>query len=59
MFYVEGGEYADMTFTRLADGARLDRFGPFADRGEAFKVWRAMAAKTVDTCCARYRIVPA
>jgi hypothetical protein len=55
-WYVAGGEYADISFTRLAAGARMESYGPYP-RPEALAVWRALTGKTVDNAMVRYDIV--
>lgn len=55
-WYVVGGEYADSHFTHLAEGAKLESYGPFP-RSEALAVWRALTGKTVDNAMVRYDIV--
>lgn len=54
-YYVVGGEYADTTFTRIADGHKEETFGPF-DEHEAHVCWRALTGKTVDNAMVRYAI---
>jgi hypothetical protein len=56
-FYVLGGEYADTSFTIIADGGAEERHGPYSLR-EAHDIWRALTGKTVDNCLVRYRIKP-
>jgi hypothetical protein len=55
-WYVVGGEYGDITFTRLAVGETLESYGPYP-RSEALAVWRALTGKTVDNAMVRYDIV--
>ncbi len=57
-WYVAGGEYADTTFSRIAEGRKLETYGPFR-RAEALAVWRAISAKAMDDALARYDIVTA
>jgi hypothetical protein len=57
-WYVAGGEYADISFTRLAPGMKLESYGPYL-RAEALAVWRALTGKTVDNAMVRYDIVNA
>lgn len=54
-FYVVGGEYADTTFTVLADGKAKSVYGPFT-REEALSFWRGITSQTVDSCLHRYDI---
>lgn len=54
-YFVVGGEYADTTFTRIADGHKEEVFGPF-DEHEAHVCWRAITGKTVDNAMVRYSI---
>ncbi len=55
-WYVAGGEYASTDFKRIADGHKLETYGPYS-RPEALAVWRAITGKTVDNAMARYDIV--
>jgi len=57
-WFVAGGEYADTDFCHLADGHKLESYGPFP-RPEALAVWRALTGKTVDNAMVRYNIVTA
>lgn len=54
-YFVVGGEYADTTFTRIADGHQEERFGPF-DEHDAHVCWRSITGKTVDNAMVRYSI---
>lgn len=56
-YWVIGAEYADVSFERLAPGAREERHGPFASYGEAYTVWQARARATIDDALVRFRIV--
>jgi hypothetical protein len=56
-FYVIGGEYADTSFTRIADGHTEQRHGPYSET-EARDAWRALTGKTVDNALVRFRIKP-
>ncbi len=56
-YYVIGGEYADTSFTTLAEGVREERYGPFSEK-EAHDTWRALTGKTVDNALIRYRVKP-
>jgi hypothetical protein len=58
VWFVAGGEYADVDFARIAPGQKLETYGPFV-RAEALAVWRAITAKTVDSALTRYDIVTA
>lgn len=58
VWFVVGGEYADVDFARIAAGHKLETYGPFS-RSEAFAVWRSITGKTVDSALARYDIVTA
>lgn len=55
-FFVEGGEYTDMTFTRLRDNAKLEVYGPFPTYSAAYTKWRAITMQYVDDCQRRYII---
>lgn len=57
-YYVVGGEYANTTFTRIAEGKQIEIHGPFT-RPEALDYWRAITGKTVDCAMTRYDIAPA
>jgi hypothetical protein len=52
-FWVIGGEYADTSFSALANGAEEERYGPFTESG-AHECWRALTGKTVDNAMVRY-----
>lgn len=56
-YYVIGGEYADTTFSMIAEGKTEERHGPFSEK-EAHDVWRALTGKTVDNALIRYRVRP-
>jgi hypothetical protein len=56
-YWVVGGEYADVTFDRLAPGAYEERHGPFPTYAEAYAVWQARARATIDDALIRFRIV--
>lgn len=56
VWYVVGGEYASTAFSRIADGHKLETYGPFS-RPEALAVWRSITAKSVDNAMSRYDIV--
>lgn len=56
-FFVVGGEYADTTFTRIADGKTLETHGPFGE-SEAHAFWRGITGKTVDNAMVRYFVKP-
>lgn len=56
VWFVVGGEYADVDFKRIAPGQKLEIYGPFG-RNEALAVWRSITAKTVDSALTRYDIV--
>jgi hypothetical protein len=55
LYNVIGGEYADTSFTKLADGATTERFGPMP-RSAAMVLWRSLSAKSVDNCMVRYYV---
>jgi hypothetical protein len=55
-YWVVGGRYADTGFTRMPEGTREERLGPFKNEREALDVWRAKAWQTVDDALARYHI---
>ena len=52
-FFVIGGEYADTSFEKIADGKELEEYGPFPER-EAKEFWRNITGKTVDNAMVRY-----
>jgi hypothetical protein len=58
MWFVVGGEYADVDFAKIASDRKLEIYGPFV-RPEALAVWRSITAKTVDSALTRYDIVTA
>jgi hypothetical protein len=58
VWFVVGGEYADVDFAKIATGQKLETYGPFY-RSEALAVWRSITAKTVDSALTRYDIVTA
>ena len=55
-FWVVGGEYADTSFTKMADGSAEHRAGPFANYDEARREWAARSMASVDNALVRYRI---
>lgn len=54
-YYVVGGEYADTTFTTMAEGKDEEVYGPFA-RQQALDFWRGITSQTIDSCLHRYDI---
>jgi len=54
-FYVIGGEYADTSFSTIADGKTEERHGPFNAK-EAYDFWRSVTGKTVDNAMIRYDV---
>ncbi|MBF0374998.1 MAG: DUF4170 domain-containing protein [Alphaproteobacteria bacterium] len=54
-FFVVGGEYADTSFSNIADGLTEERYGPFTEK-DAHDFWRGITAKTVDNALVRYVI---
>ncbi len=58
-YFVVGGEYTDTRFEHLTNAAQEERYGPFSSYKEAREIWSQHAWRTVDTCCARYRIIDA
>lgn len=54
-YFVVGGEYADTSFTGIADGKKLEVYGPFA-RQQALDFWRGITSQTIDSCLHRYDI---
>jgi hypothetical protein len=56
-YWVVGGEYADVSFERLAPGAREERHGPFASYDDAYAVWQVRARATIDDALVRFRII--
>lgn len=57
-YYVIGGEYADTSFSTIAEGKSEERYGPFLEK-EAHDTWRSLTGKTVDNALIRYRVKPA
>lgn len=57
-YYVIGGEYADTSFTKIAEGKTEERYGPFLEK-EAYDTWRGLTGRTVDNALIRYRVKPA
>jgi hypothetical protein len=57
MYWVIGGEFADLSFTTLAPDAREERHGPFATYKDAYDVWQTRARATMDDAMIRFRIV--
>jgi Domain of unknown function (DUF4170) len=57
MYWVIGGEYTDLSFTKLAPGAQEERHGPFATYKEAYEVWQSRARATIDDAMVRFRII--
>jgi hypothetical protein len=57
MYWVIGGEYTDLSFTKLAPGAHEERHGPFATYKEAYEVWQSRARATIDDAMVRFRII--
>jgi hypothetical protein len=55
IYFVVGGEYADSSFTKLAEGKQLEVFGPF-EKWEALGFWRALTSRSVDDAMVRYDI---
>jgi hypothetical protein len=54
-YYVVGGEYADTSFSRLANGQEPERHGPFTE-AEAMDFWRSITGRTVDNAMIRYTV---
>ena len=55
-FWVVGGEYVDMSFSRLVEGK--DRLiGPFQESADAYRAWRALAFATSAQANVRFSIV--
>lgn len=54
-FYVVGGEYADTSFSRVAEGQTLESHGPMSER-EAHDLWRDLTGRTVDNAMVRYMV---
>lgn len=55
-FYVVGGVYTDMTFSRAAPGT-AESYGPFDTYDYALSVWRGKMGWNVDNCFHRLFIV--
>lgn len=55
-YWVVGGLYVNSDFKVLADGAKLEEYGPFDTHNEAEDEWRSQSWRTVDNCYYRYRI---
>lgn len=56
-YWVVGGEYKDTRFEEILPEKGEERLGPFAEYGEAHKVWAARAWATVDNALTRFRIL--
>ncbi len=54
-YYVVGGEYADTSFSVMADGKTKSKYGPF-NHQDALNFWRGITSQTVDSCLHRYDI---
>lgn len=54
-FWVVGGEYSSLAFTKLKNGAP-QALGPFETRDEAAEVWRKVSAETRSQATTRYAI---
>lgn len=50
MFIVRGGVFADTTFTKLGEGEKEERYGPFETYEKAREVWKARSSWKVDIC---------
>ncbi|MGB0695954.1 MAG: DUF4170 domain-containing protein [Rhodospirillaceae bacterium] len=57
-FYVVGGEYSDTDFKTIAQGRKLENYGPFSEQ-EARMFWRGITSQTVDSALHRYSILSA
>jgi len=55
-WFVVGGEYSSTDFSQIANGHKLETYGPFS-RPEALAVWRSITSKSVDNAMSRYDIV--
>lgn len=56
VWFVVGGEYADVTFSNIAPGRQIESYGPFSRQG-ALECWRALTGKTVDSALTRYKVM--
>jgi hypothetical protein len=56
-YWVNGGEYTDTKFKKIAGGGKETRLGPFDSYEAAKAAWQARAWATVDSANTRYRIV--
>lgn len=54
---VFGGELKSLADIEFADLSRLDIVGIYPSYAEAYKVWKAVAQRTVDSAQTRYFIV--
>lgn len=55
-FWVIGGEYEDMDFSRPVSGSIEKKIGPFATYAEALAEWKKLAWQTVDQAQTRFYI---
>ncbi len=55
IYWVVGGEYADTSFTKTANGKQIEVYGPF-EKWEALGFWRGFTSKSVDDALVRYDI---
>lgn len=56
-YWVLGGRFADTRFRDLAEGAELEKYGPYDDYTQANAKWAELSWATVDDAFVRYRIV--
>lgn len=56
-YWVIGGEYTDVSFSKLQADATLESYGPFANYESARQEWLGRTMKTIDNALVRYRIV--
>jgi hypothetical protein len=55
-YWVIGGEYADVSFTRIQVGKELEVYGPFEEWEGALGFWRGLTSKSADDPQVRYDI---
>ena len=56
-FWVVGGIYKDTKFKELAEGQKLEKYGPFKEYSEARQKWDYHSWQNVDNCFYRFTII--
>tara|TARA_A100001388_G_C28676213_1_gene454096 strand:- start:510 stop:695 length:186 start_codon:yes stop_codon:yes gene_type:complete len=56
-FWVVGGIYKDTKFKELAEGQKLEKYGPFKKYSEAKQKWDYHSWQNVDNCFYRFTII--